>query len=362
MEWKEGRNVSIDILKGAAAYLVVLGHCVTGKEEYCRLYNFIYAFHMPLFMFLAGYTAVASYRNSAGKWNYLARRFVNIMVPYLFWTVSLTVINSGSFHSVDWQELMIEMFISNKIYWFLPTLFGLLIGYVGYCGVRTWILSGIRTRKEQYELGEGIMTAIDALSCILITGIFILLMCLTGFQICRDIVGFTIPFFAAVMYMEHNWIHTLFHHRASAIAAILFFCLLIGRFDFDRASVATSILRMILGMCAVVILLQLAERLHIPGWMRGLLVFYGRSSLIIYLLQSRILKYSELFKARSFGVAGDLVWYGIVSLLVCGVCSVFCAGMSRIPIVSTLLLGKTRNRCKKPAPTFLAEREGWKDA
>lgn len=337
---RESRNVSVDILKGVAAYLVVLGHLVTGKEAYRPLYQFIYSFHMPLFMFLAGYTAVASYRNSVGKWNFLYKRFVNIMVPYLFWTVCFAVIINGSFRGVDWQELLFEMFISNQKYWFLPTLFGLIIGYVCYCsirtGIRTWILKG----KEQYEPGEGLMTVIDAASCILITGVFVLLMFVTKFQICRDIVGFTIPFFAAVMYMEHQWVHALFHHRVTAALAFLVFCLLIGRFDFDRASIATSVLRMILGLCAVVMLLQLVEYLHGSGRKCRLLLFYGRGSLIIYLLQDWVLKYSGLLKVQSFGAAGDLVWYCIVSLLVCGICGVFCAGISRVPIARTLLLGK----------------------
>lgn len=63
---KEERIVVIDVLKGVAACLVVLGHIVTGKEEYHWLYNFIYSFHMPLFMFLAGCTTVTSYRNGRG--------------------------------------------------------------------------------------------------------------------------------------------------------------------------------------------------------------------------------------------------------------------------------------------------------
>lgn len=63
-EAKEGRITQFDFLKGLSAWLVVLGHIVTGKEEYHWLYNFIYSFHMPLFMFLAGCTAVISYRNS----------------------------------------------------------------------------------------------------------------------------------------------------------------------------------------------------------------------------------------------------------------------------------------------------------
>lgn len=79
----KGRIVSIDVLKGMAAYLVVLGHVVTGKEEYHGIYNFIYSFHMPLFMFLAGCTVVVSYQNCRRKTTYPARRFVNIMLPYL---------------------------------------------------------------------------------------------------------------------------------------------------------------------------------------------------------------------------------------------------------------------------------------
>ena len=62
----EGRRVRriayIDILKGVAAFLVVLGHIVTYDADFHRLYNVIYSFHMPLFMFLSGCTAELSYR------------------------------------------------------------------------------------------------------------------------------------------------------------------------------------------------------------------------------------------------------------------------------------------------------------
>lgn len=330
------RIVSIDVLKGVAAYLVVLGHIVTGKEKYRWLYQFIYSFHMPLFMFLAGCTAVASYQNGKGKLTYLARRFVNIMVPYLVWALCLPVIASGSVSGIDWGDVMVKTFITNRTFWFLPTLYGLIIGYVCYCRIRECIWNTGKWQRPNERIGTGI----DAVSCICVTGVFVLLMFLTKYQLCRDIVGFTIPFFAAVMYMEHKWIYDLFHKRVLVAAALVIFILLIGKFDFDHASVATSILRMILGMCAVVILLQLVEGLRMPGRVRGLLVFWGHSSLLIYILHSRLFSFSRLYRLHGFGTVGNLVWYCVVSLLLCCVCGIFTVGLSHVPVVRTLFLGK----------------------
>lgn len=336
-ERKGDRNVSIDALKGVAAFLVVLGHFAAGKEEYHRLFNLIYSFHMPLFMFLAGYTAVVSYRHSTGAGNYLAKRFVNIMVPYLFWIVGAEVVMEGSFGGVDWRKLAADALIGNKVYWFLPTLYGLIIGYVCYCGIREGIckLSGWQTTQE------GIGTLIDAVSCVCVVGIFAALMFLTRLQVCRDIVGFAIPFFAAVMYVERQWIHELLHHRVAAAAAILVYLLLIGQFDFNQAGLVTSLLRMILGMCAVVILLQLCERVSVPKWVTGMFVFWGRNSLMIYLLPNWILGYSGWLDIPHFGAIGMQVWYGAVAAWVCIVRSLLSEGLSRIPVVKTLAVGRT---------------------
>lgn len=337
------RIVSVDVLKGLAAYLVVLGHIVTGKEAYHGIYNFIYSFHMPLFMFLAGCTVVVSYRNSGRKMTYLVRRFVNIMLPYLTWSVCLPVMGSGSLQDVDWNKVIVKTFITNRMFWFLPTLYGLIIGYVCYCRIR----EGFWDTGKRQKPDERMETVIDAVSCICVTGIFVMLMFVTKYQLFRDIVGFTIPFFAAVMYMEHKWIHDLFHQRAAAAAALVIFVLLIGRFDFDHICVATSILRMILGMCAVVVLLQLFDRSCSTNRLCGLLLFLGRSSLLIYILHNWIVKYSRLLGLQRWGTAGNLAWYCFVSLLVCIVCGILSAGLSRIPVVRVLFLGKMEDSYAK---------------
>ena len=59
------RNVYLDLVKGIAVCLVVLGHCIqfgsgakyleTGAFFENTIFRVIYSFHMPVFMMISGY-------------------------------------------------------------------------------------------------------------------------------------------------------------------------------------------------------------------------------------------------------------------------------------------------------------------
>lgn len=56
------RNIVIDVSKGVAIILVVIGHVIqfgTSGEGFWdnNLFKIIYSFHMPLFIFLSGYVS-----------------------------------------------------------------------------------------------------------------------------------------------------------------------------------------------------------------------------------------------------------------------------------------------------------------
>ena len=60
----ENRNIAIDIAKGIGIILVVWGHVIQvsageGNFDYWgnSIFEIIYSFHMPLFIFLSGFTA-----------------------------------------------------------------------------------------------------------------------------------------------------------------------------------------------------------------------------------------------------------------------------------------------------------------
>ena len=84
----------IDIAKGIAIILVVIGHCIpdaassTGISvtEYRWLHNIIYSFHMPLFFFLSGYMMVRQNMVRAGKrpFDIIKDRCKRLLTPYVF--------------------------------------------------------------------------------------------------------------------------------------------------------------------------------------------------------------------------------------------------------------------------------------
>lgn len=93
----------IDILKGIAIILVVMGH-MEYEPSCIALKSGIYSFHMPLFMLLAGFTAALSMGHSASVGNFIYKRFIGIFIPYLVWSfmispfASLESYRAYSFH------------------------------------------------------------------------------------------------------------------------------------------------------------------------------------------------------------------------------------------------------------------------
>lgn len=84
----------IDFAKGLAVLLVVIGHVIPGLMNAGLIsadhpLNFvatwIYAFHMPVFFFLAGLFAMRSTQRTVGE--FLADKFRVIVYPYLLWSL-----------------------------------------------------------------------------------------------------------------------------------------------------------------------------------------------------------------------------------------------------------------------------------
>lgn len=354
----------LDALKGLAAFLVVLGHLVTAKQEYQGIYNFIYSFHMPLFMFVSGVTAALSFRRYASgnitagqvpaagcgqgkvsgvrgieKWNYLGRRFLNIMVPYISWGILIPVM-SALLHggSIDWKEEFRNMFVTNTAYWFLPTLYGLLVSYMLYVVLNErvpWPGKSIWVWKDglfRQFLVWGVVAAL-----------FLALYLLTGYQLFRDMIGYMIPFSLAVLYVENAWVGALFHKRGILVVCTVLYMAFLPWFDFDCACVATSLLRMLLGMCMTVVLLQLFLVCADKKWtyiLHKMLTFWGQYTLLIYILHGLVMRWCEPIKSVVTGWIWVLVWYFLLSGFSCFVCCAFGMALSYVPVVRTLCLGK----------------------
>ena len=143
---KNNRLAWGDSLKGYLILLVVLGHAIQntlGLDCYNdHLWNLIYSFHMPAFMAISGYFA---YRPSGlGGANYvvntLFRRFRQLVVPFLLWTVISLVIHQ------DFTLSSISSIILYPDYglWFLWVLFWINVIFV----IGSWFAELIRIKQE----------------------------------------------------------------------------------------------------------------------------------------------------------------------------------------------------------------------
>jgi fucose 4-O-acetylase-like acetyltransferase len=86
------RNTTISIVKGIAIILMVIGHA----ECPGLLLTFIYEFHMPIFFITAGY--FFSRRNIDNPWDFCAKRFKGLYLPFVKWSIFFLVIHNLLFH------------------------------------------------------------------------------------------------------------------------------------------------------------------------------------------------------------------------------------------------------------------------
>ena len=110
MENKSERELIPDLLRGFAIILVVFGHCIQEgsgaayrtEQLYFddRLYQFIYSFHMPLFMMISGYLnwkGIEGARERASRISLVRRRAASLLIPVFAWTaldyVRILVVN-----------------------------------------------------------------------------------------------------------------------------------------------------------------------------------------------------------------------------------------------------------------------------
>ena len=117
------RNKIIDITRGYAMLLVVLGHAIqyaapeTMDENI--IFRLIYSFHMSLFMFISG--LAVSYSKTEINYDWLRKRFFNLIIPFFTWGIIPFFFNknwSGFFSSM--KELLIS---PDHGLWFLLVLF-----------------------------------------------------------------------------------------------------------------------------------------------------------------------------------------------------------------------------------------------
>ena len=112
------RVESIDNIKGLLIILVVFGHLlepIAGHGIYHKIYNFIYVFHMPAFILIAGMFSTLEYDKSAQF-----KIIKNILIPFIFFSIVYELVNYKLYGTLS---SYIKMGKPYWILWFLLSLF-----------------------------------------------------------------------------------------------------------------------------------------------------------------------------------------------------------------------------------------------
>ena len=118
------RNITIDVVRGFAMLLVVLGHTISGTvKEYSNslLFQAIWTLQMPLFIVISGYVTRYSRPivDCSGLWKFIKKRTLAYLLPWGVWTIIVRGLIFGQQNMLNIKNLLWHM---DNGYWFLVTI------------------------------------------------------------------------------------------------------------------------------------------------------------------------------------------------------------------------------------------------
>lgn len=300
------RNAYFDNAKFILIFLVVFGHTIspyrTSNDQVLSLYHFIFIFHMPVFILLAGY-----FSKNFRKKGYYKKTLTKVLVPYLIFQTIYTFYYNAIY---DNQSFDLQYFVPRWAMWFLLSLMFWKLMLPIFARWPMWLGMSI---SLGLGLGVGYMN-------------------LEGFEkvlsISRMLVFF--PFFLLGYYLsqKENPFKILLNPKGRSIAAAVLLLTLIGSYYFLQDTVYTDMLYgtntydnhgeffIRVGQYAISILVSFAFMALIPS---KPLMFtdIGQRSLYVYLLHGFILKWFFTTEyAKGLHTSWDFILLTIIAALV----------------------------------------------
>lgn len=327
----------IDLLKGLAIILVVMGHmpydagCVALKGG-------IYSFHMPLFMLLAGFTAALSMERSGSPWKFMHKRIVGIFVPYVVWSFMISPFASlRAYQHYSFDACLNNFVTGNVACWFLPCLLGLQLLFTLYTAVaRRWGHPAVKA----------------ALVLLLFAGV---VFCHKTWGECHggchgkwdlsfltSVYRYYFPFMVGVALYQHPGFRKFCSGGFACTVCVLVVLLLTGARSGLPLMFATH-LRTVVGIAASLLLIRMFSGSLLPDWANAQLKSIGRDTLIIYLISGTFIPHTCTWFHGMDGTMAFIIYLPI-SVVVCYICMAIARMIATSPLLSTLFLGKTPAR------------------
>ena len=195
---KQNRNQFVDIMRGIAMLLVVLGHTITGctiGSQKTFLFNVIWSLQMPLFILISGYVTKYSHeiKDISSLWLYIKRRTIAYVLPWIVWSF---IVRGIVFKQSDFFNIKYIFWHMDAGYWFLATIWTISMIF----GISSFVSS--RFIESSALMKQGILLA-TYLACMALLGIIAILEGLSFFAI--KLTLYYLPFYyIGYLYGQYN--------------------------------------------------------------------------------------------------------------------------------------------------------------
>lgn len=335
------RNNTLDLYKGLAITLVLIGHAIQATCNTLGLdcfdnivFKTIYTFHMPLFMLISDYLFYYSLQKSQNYIHIFKKRFVNFILPIITLSLSITVLTI-----IFGKNLTIHMVLKNLFqdvflwrFWFLWSLL-----------LNTFVVS------IAYKYSRN--------SIITITLIAILFLFIPDNIILAEH-KFVYPFFIlGFIANKKSFVNKLHNNNISLLLLIICYSILWYFYKHDyyiytsgfsiigkniSIQIYYDIYRFIIGCVGCSLFMLFVYKLKTLNILR-IFIFLGQRTLGIYVLQM----FAMAFTNKVPTVGNSFALSFIIMLLVLGSFSILGTLLSeKTSLLRFLVLGKTTNQQK----------------
>lgn len=306
------RDFSIDLMKGIAIFLVVLGHLPISLN----IIQWIYSFHMPFFMFLSGLLATKPLQTQSNIWNksfiinLIKKKIYSLLIPFTTWPliISLVHLNKPNFNL-----------------WFLSCLFCIFLIY--------YTILYVSKKYNNFFIG---MIAFIVSIC-LVYIIYILFRLKLAINTCV----FFLPFSIGIIYQVFSIREKLAKRKWFYVLLIIIFILTSSSFKFENHSLTYTAIKLISGISFSIIIHPISiyinknkikfQKLFIP---------LGKQTLEIYCIHGIFITYYHTYIYNNDYYLNSVL-APISAYLICIICICISDILKKNKTIAFLLYGKT---------------------
>lgn len=294
------RNQSVDVIRGIAMLMVVLGHTMSGctqNSESSLMYNIIWSLQMPLFMIISGYVTKFSKKINTAKelGNYLGKRTLAYFLPFVVFSVLIRGLIMGQKSFLDIKHLVYHM---DSGYWFLFSVWTITIIF-GFSQFFSGKILKKSVLKTIGTLGFCVAGAGALVGVAMVLGMSFLCIKLTLYYIPFYLVGFL---FGQVQEWCKNWKKfSVLCEIVVAISAIAYMLLITRYNTFELGEGIFDIgLRATISLLGCISVCGLVSKVVGVGCVSRALSYVGSVSLEIYLVHYMFLSLLQLSSRPEF--------------------------------------------------------------